>query len=104
MSTFIQVACLSDFDNTSTHVIEMYGQSIVLFFIRRQIYAVDNYCPHAGYRLDDGVIDGTTVICLLHGAEFDLATGRCTGGLPCDDIVSYETRIDSDGGVWLRSE
>ena len=60
-----------------------------LFAVRRgetaMIYV--NACPHLGVPLDwapDRFLssDGTRIICSMHGAEFDIATGLCTAG-PC---------------------
>jgi UDP-MurNAc hydroxylase len=37
-------------------------------------------CPHDDVSLVHyGVLDGTEVICRVHGYRFDLATGRCEG-------------------------
>lgn len=60
-----------------------------LLLIRRngQIYAYENFCPHAGYPLErpDGrvvVQQGRYIVCTAHGASFEAETGDCVGG-PC---------------------
>lgn len=40
-------------------------------------YAVLNHCPHMGLRLDNGTVIGKALVCLWHGAQFDLTTGAC---------------------------
>jgi nitrite reductase/ring-hydroxylating ferredoxin subunit len=40
--------------------------------------AMDNVCSHSGGSLADGWLEGTTVICPLHGWEYDVTSGCCT--------------------------
>ncbi|HEX6513369.1 MAG TPA: Rieske 2Fe-2S domain-containing protein [Chloroflexota bacterium] len=40
--------------------------------------AMDNICSHSGGSLADGWLEGSTVICPLHGWEYDVTTGCCT--------------------------
>jgi nitrite reductase/ring-hydroxylating ferredoxin subunit len=40
--------------------------------------AMDNVCSHSGGSLADGWLEGATVICPLHGWEYDITTGCCT--------------------------
>ncbi len=44
------------------------------------IYALDNKCPHMGGDLSKGKLDGTTVSCPRHGAQFDVKTGGNLAG------------------------
>jgi nitrite reductase (NADH) small subunit len=44
-----------------------------------RIYALDNRCPHRAGPLADGIVEGRTVACPLHGRKFDLLTGSCLG-------------------------
>ena len=57
--------------------VEIEGRPVALFRIGEEIYALDNVCPHAGARLDQGRVANGVVSCPLHGAKFELATGRC---------------------------
>ncbi len=42
------------------------------------LYAMDNICSHSGGSLADGYLEGTIVICPLHGWEYDVTSGCCT--------------------------
>lgn len=42
-------------------------------------YAVLDRCTHAESALHGGRVRRGTIMCPLHGARFDLATGKCTG-------------------------
>jgi len=43
-------------------------------------YAVNDRCTHAASHLSTGRIRRGAVMCPLHGARFELASGRCMGG------------------------
>ncbi|MFN3198943.1 MAG: Rieske (2Fe-2S) protein [Bradymonadia bacterium] len=45
-----------------------------------EIFAVDNRCPHEGYPLAQGVLDGCTLTCSWHNFKFDLRDGACLKG------------------------
>ena len=46
-------------------------------------YVVERYCPHRRADLTVfGELEGSTLVCTLHGWKFDLETGRC---LTADD-------------------
>ena len=41
-------------------------------------YVMERYCPHRNADLSVfGEVEGTTLVCTLHGWKFDLETGRC---------------------------
>ena len=104
MSRFVKVAKASVLAENGKLAVEAEGRSIALFKVDERVFAVDNYCPHAGYVLDDGELDGKTVVCALHGATFDLADGRCVGGPRCSDIQAYATRVTKGGDIELEMD
>lgn len=48
-----------------------------------EIKAYLDVCPHAGWKLSDGEMDGNLIECPGHTWRFDLATGHCT------DVPAY---------------
>jgi len=42
-------------------------------------HALNNRCSHAASPLDGGRMRGAMMACPLHGARFDLASGKCVG-------------------------
>jgi len=61
------------------------------------IFAVINRCTHAESQLQDGRVRRNMVSCPLHGARFDLATGKCIGG-PYRPLKTFPLRI-TDGRI-----
>jgi nitrite reductase/ring-hydroxylating ferredoxin subunit len=66
-------------------------------------HAVDPICPHQGSSLVGGKLRGKTISCPLHGARFDLNTGRALGGANYPPIVVYAIRAGEDGELFLQS-
>lgn len=102
MSMQIRVGNTDEFQSTHVKRVEVDGTIVAIFKVANQFYAVEDHCPHAGYTLHDGEVEGTTVFCLLHGAQFDLTTGKWIGGHACSDIPNYPLSIDKDEDIWLE--
>lgn len=56
------------------------GWPVLLARVEGRALAVVNRCTHAGSPLDAGRVRRGAILCPLHGARFDLASGRCLGG------------------------
>jgi anthranilate 1,2-dioxygenase ferredoxin subunit len=61
------------------------------------IAAVIDRCTHAAAALSPGRIRRGTIMCPLHGARFEMTTGKCIGGA-YRELKRFETRI-VDGRV-----
>src|SRR5262247_2946244 len=80
-------------------VAKLGGKQIALFAAGDAILACNNRCPHEGYPLREGTLDGGCVLtCNWHGWKFDLRTGDNL--LRGDRLRTYPTRI-ADGAVWV---
>jgi nitrite reductase/ring-hydroxylating ferredoxin subunit len=53
-----------------------------------QVFQVPALCPHRGGWMKYGIVNerAMRITCPLHGATFDLKTGRRICGAPCSDI------------------
>ena len=61
---------------------------VLVLQLNGQYYAYENACAHFGVRLDTtpgySFIDEGEIVCQLHYARYDPASGECTGG-ECDN-------------------
>jgi 3-phenylpropionate/trans-cinnamate dioxygenase ferredoxin component len=48
--------------------------------------------------LSEGVIDGSTVTCPLHGAQFNVWTGAVLRGPATEPLKTYTVAVDGDVG------
>ncbi len=81
-----RVAAVDELAGGRTLRVDAGGRPILLSRIDGRIHAIDAICSHAGGRLEDGEIANGRVVCPIHGARFDLATGQ----------ASPETKFASD--------
>lgn len=72
---------------------ELGGREIVVCHTRAGLFAIDNVCTHAEARMSEGRLRGTTLICPLHGASFDVRDGSVTGAPAKRPLVVYALRI-----------
>lgn len=50
-------------------------QSVMVFNIDHQLYAINDSCPHQGASLFGGKVENCTIKCPAHGLRFNLADG-----------------------------
>lgn len=62
-------------------------------------YALDNACPHQGYGLVTGALDGELVTCQWHNWKYCVRDGSCVVGE--EDVASHPVEI-RDGEVWVE--
>lgn len=75
---------------------------LAIFHHNGEFYVTTNVCPHHHASvLSHGFVENCTVICPLHGYEYDLASGTClTGGA---DIKIYPHHI-IEGDIYIEDE
>lgn len=90
---FIEVAAVEELASGERLFIEIDDQSIVVFNIAGQFFAIGDICSHDGGPLGDGDLDGFEVICPRHGARFDVRSGKVTALPAVEDIPAYPLRL-----------
>jgi 3-phenylpropionate/trans-cinnamate dioxygenase ferredoxin subunit len=71
---------------------------IVVCRVAGRLYAVEDHCSHADTPLSDGALRGATLVCPLHGAQFDVRDGTHQGPPAWEGIACYVVTED-EGGV-----
>lgn len=69
---------------------------ICLANVDGQLYALDDDCPHIGAALSQGALDGATLTCPLHLAQFDVRSGQVTRGPARANARVYAIRIEGE--------
>lgn len=99
--TFKRAAPLAEVPNGAVHVVEIDGQSILLCHTKDHIYAVVNECSHAQEKLECGRMRAGWIACPVHGARFDLETGKPMNPPAVRPIRTFPTRVVDD---WIEVE
>ena len=73
------------------------GRDILVANIDGEYCATDDSCTHSGSSLSEGKLDGCTITCGWHGAQFDCKTGKLAK-FPAKirDLTSYNVVVESD--------
>lgn len=96
MGTFHKVADMKNLAPGRGMVVEVAGNKIALFNVDGTCYAIADSCTHRGGPLSEGSLDGSTVTCPLHGAQFDVCTGENLTPPAPAGVTSYNVRVEGD--------
>ena len=97
-SHFVKAADRADLGEKGRTVARIDGKQIVLFQVNGAVFACNNRCPHEGYPLREGSLDGCTLTCNWHNWKFDLETGaNLLGG---DRVRTYPVELRGDE-IWI---
>jgi nitrite reductase/ring-hydroxylating ferredoxin subunit len=77
---FHTVIAEADFPEEGKFAARVSGWHILICKIEGAYHAVNDRCTHAASLLSTGRIRRGAVMCPLHGARFDVASGKCLGG------------------------
>ncbi len=69
-----------------------------VFNIEGGFCATQAMCTHRQGPLSEGSVDGTTVTCPLHGAQFNVWTGAVLRGPAKDPLKTYRVTVDGESG------
>jgi 3-phenylpropionate/trans-cinnamate dioxygenase ferredoxin subunit len=96
---YVRVASVAELPEGSKRVFEVGGQAVLVCQSAGRWFAVSNFCSHAREKLECGRMRGASIVCPVHGARFDLASGKATGPPAKDPIATYPIRIVED---WIE--
>ena len=90
---YLEIAPASELPNGERLFVEVGGQSIVIFNIAGQFFAIDDLCTHDDGPLGDGILEGYNIVCPRHGGEFDVRTGKAVQLPVVVDIAAYPVKV-----------
>ncbi len=76
MAEMVEVAKVSEVPSGSMKVVMVKGQEVLLAHVEGKLYAINRRCGHMNAPLEDGVLKGRELTCPMHGAKFDVTTGK----------------------------
>ena len=98
---FRTVASVEDVPENGVHAVEVDGKKICLVKRAGKVYALEDRCSHEEFPLSAGEVTGDQITCMLHGARFDLETGKPKALPAVVPVKTYEARVE-DGRVQVR--
>lgn len=73
---YVKVANAAQVPEGALVPVEAAGVKLLLTKVSGTYYAAQRKCPHLGFNLCKGKLEGASVVCMLHKAKFDLGTGQ----------------------------
>lgn len=96
MSSLYTLCKTSDLQPGEGRQVEVNGATVAVFNVNGTFHAIRGECTHQGGPLGEGELEGTTVTCPWHGAEFDVTTGAVLGPPASMPEESYTVVIEGD--------
>jgi nitrite reductase/ring-hydroxylating ferredoxin subunit len=75
-SAWLEVANVDEIPLGTMKHVEVNDREIAIANVNGKFYAIDDRCGHASARLSSGGLRGNIVTCPMHGAQFDVTTGK----------------------------
>lgn len=76
--------------------IDVDGNPVCVTRVGDEVFATSNICSHAYAELSDGEVKGYVIECWLHGADFDLRTGKALTLPATEAIETYQVIRDEN--------
>ncbi|MDD1746868.1 MAG: Rieske 2Fe-2S domain-containing protein [Methanomassiliicoccales archaeon] len=92
----IHVGKVKDLKDGEMSMVRAGKKEILVVKQEERFYAIDGWCSHMGAPLDRGQLRDKTIRCRVHGAVFDLETGKVLQNLQAKDMRTYPVIIDGE--------
>jgi nitrite reductase/ring-hydroxylating ferredoxin subunit len=91
------VTTLDDLPVGSIKMVRVDDHRLCLVRTSEGVFALDHACPHEGYGMTQGSLDGNLITCAWHNWKFRVDDGSCVVGE--EDITTHEATVDDNGNV-----
>lgn len=90
------VAKVDQIPEGTTLQVVVEGEGVLLCRCGGELYAIEDVCTHDGGALDQGRLQGCTIECPRHGAQFDVRTGEVLALPAIVGVATYPVTIEGD--------
>jgi 3-phenylpropionate/trans-cinnamate dioxygenase ferredoxin subunit len=102
MGEWIKIDSVTEFtDEVKVYTIK--GHQVVVFKLEDGFYGIENICSHEEAFLSEGEVEEGEVECPMHGARFDIRTGKNLSFPAVIPVKSYPVKIEA-GEIFLHTE
>ncbi len=92
-----RVAHIDDLAVGAMKMVRVENHRLCLVRTSEGVFALNHACPHEGYGMTQGSLDGNLITCAWHNWKFRVDDGACVVGE--EDITTHPATIDEDGNV-----
>ena len=99
----VRIAALDELPSGRGVRVDIGEHRIAVFRLGEDVYAIGDRCSHAEASLSEGEVDDLEVECPLHGALFDITTGKPQSLPATRPVPTYRADV-RDGAIFLQLE
>jgi len=105
MGNTVYVCKIGDMKNEEMKTIKFGEEDVLIANVGGQFYGVSAICPHMSGYLGKGKLTGPIIRCPVHGAEYDVRTGKIAKNIPwlmrkmtneTSDLKTYPIIVDNE--------
>src|SRR5438477_3750291 len=93
MARFVRVARTDEIEEGTGKYFDVDGDPVAIWHVDGNFYATTDVCAHEEASLSEGELDGEAVECPLHGARFNVRTGKVLALPAVTNIKTYPVRV-----------
>jgi nitrite reductase/ring-hydroxylating ferredoxin subunit len=86
---------LDDFAVAAMKMVKVDGHRLCVVRTSEGVFALDQACPHEGYGLTTGQLDGDLITCAWHNWKFRVSDGACVLGE--ENVRTHDVHVADDG-------
>ncbi len=86
---------LDDFAVAAMKMVKVDGHRLCVVRTSEGVFALDQACPHEGYGLTTGELDGDLITCAWHNWKFRVSDGACVLGE--ENVRTHDVHVADDG-------
>lgn len=95
MGRYVKIAETEEIPENTMRLFKVNGHKILVANVEGEFYAFENQCPHMGYSLYLGSLEGKVLTCGFHYAKFDVKTGKSLNPVTHKPITTFKTKIQN---------
>ncbi|GEM_PF-828196 len=71
-----KICTINELPERTLNRFQVGNMQILVTKISGKIFCCENRCPHMDFPLHDGTLEGTTLTCRHHNAQFEISNGK----------------------------
>ncbi|WP_165772151.1 Rieske (2Fe-2S) protein [Niveispirillum lacus] len=92
--TYHDLISIDELPTGEKRLLMLAGEEVLLCRVPAGVFALRNRCPHAESPLHEGRLRQNSISCPLHGARFDLVSGRALGGTGYRPLTCFPVKVE----------
>jgi nitrite reductase/ring-hydroxylating ferredoxin subunit len=92
----LRVGKVKDIKEGDMRMVRAGNKEVLVVKLEDRYYAIDGWCSHMRAPLDRGQVVGNTIRCPVHGAVFDLESGKVLRNPQAKDMRTYPVTVEGE--------